>query len=245
MATGAFKVQKDPKDPTIIYFSPEAGVDPVPDDQIDLKSQAESTLASLKIIFEKNSERFEEYYDSLFSLAKLGLEGSDARPQIALRALQTLQDEILTRDGTRIKNSYMKTLGITAFLLGIGPLCFVLIISFKNILIPKMLILWVGCMVGTWLSFGMRRTSLKFEDLQVIQEDKLGPGIRLVFSGVLTLVFGLMLYKEILEIKMGVFSTKMISSDSIVALLIGVFSGISEKALPSKISEQAGKFFKS
>lgn len=87
MVKGAFVVDRDLGDPTIIYFTPLANVHPVPDDQINLKSQVESTNATLKIIFEKQSERFEEYFISLLNLAQLGLSGDPARPQVALRAL--------------------------------------------------------------------------------------------------------------------------------------------------------------
>lgn len=98
--------------------------------------------------------------------------------------------------------------------------------------------------MGVWLSFGMRKNALLFSDLVSVQENKSDPIIRLVFSGILTMIFGLMLHKGILEVKMGAISTSTISNDPSVAFLIGVFSGISEKALPSKISDQAGKLFK-
>jgi hypothetical protein len=47
-------------------------------------------------------------------------------------------------------------------------------------------------MAGVRLSFGARKTSIRFEDLHILEEDRLEPLVRLVFAGLLTLVLALL-----------------------------------------------------
>ena len=85
-------------------------------------------------------------------------------------------------------------------------------------------------MAGVWLSFGARKRHFKFEDLQILEQDLLEPFVRLFFTGLLTLVLGLLLSTKILVIALGSVESWQFTQDSSLALLIGILSGFSEQS---------------
>jgi hypothetical protein len=103
------------------------------------------------------------------------------------------------------------------------------------------LYLWIGCMVGVWLSFGARNVSVNFEELGVIEKDRLSPPVRLVFAGLLTLIIGLLISSEAVLVELGELSTANFTEDPKFALLIGALCGISELALSAKVSQRASE----
>jgi hypothetical protein len=98
-------------------------------------------------------------------------------------------------------------------------------------------------MLGAWLSFGYRKTVMKFTDLTLIEEDRLEPPLRLLFAGFLTLVLSLFFFRQAIVVEFGPFSTKEVGLDPVVSFLAGVMCGFSEKALPSQFAEQATRLF--
>ena len=55
-----------------------------------------------------------KYFDKLLSLSQVGLVANPAQTETAEFALMKLKDEIVLVEGKRIKNHYMKYLGIDA-----------------------------------------------------------------------------------------------------------------------------------
>jgi len=244
MAKGLFVVSRDKDNPRDILFNTRNNITELDDeDQLSLRDEIDRTLAVLRILFKDDDENFNYYFSPILSLAQAGLVGDNAAPKVAKRALNELKNEIVAREGGKVKNKYMKELGKKALSLAIPAVIIAIVLDFFTILpsIVVFLFLWSGCMVGVWLSFGVRKTILKFENLAVIEEDRLEPTIRLIFTGLLTTMIGLLLFTEVIKINVGSVSSTDLSSNISVAILIGMICGFSEKALPDKIKEQANK----
>lgn len=244
---GYFIVYRDSANNKDIHFQQielNAG-EVIPDDQLALRDKVDSTLTTIRILFEDHSERFEEYFRPLLSLAQLGLVGQSANPALSLRALDSLKSEIVLREGGAIKNGYMKKLGLSSLALGLPALFFGIVIqnyATDLIALGSFFFLWAGCMAGVWLSFGARKIQISFEELGILEQDRLSPPIRLVFAGLLTIIIGLLIATKALTLQLGDFTTANLASDIKVQLLIGLLCGISEQALSSKVSQHAKDF---
>ena len=244
---GFFIVYRDSPNDKDIHFQQSELKDGevIPDDQLELRDKIDSALTTIRILFEDQRERFEEYFRPLLSLAQLGLVGNSANPALSQRALDSLKFEIVSREGGTIKNGYMKKLGLASLILGL-PAVFlgILIRNFAPDLntLESFLFLWTGCMAGVWLSFGARKIQINFEELGILEQDRLNPSIRLIFAGLLTLIIGLLIATRTLVLQLGDFTTANLTSDIKAQLLIGALCGISEQALSSKVSQHAKDF---
>jgi len=237
MAKGAFVVSVNPENKRDILFQTRKDVSPSDsEEQLSLRDEIDRVLIVLRMLF-KDEDSFNYYFKSILSLAQAGLVGEYAAPDVAMRALKELKNEITAREAGKVKNQYMKTLGIKAIIFGL-PLIILGLVTrfyFKELLFANFFFLWTGCFVGVWLSFGVRKTELKFEDLNILEKDRLDPSIRLLFTGFLTTIIGLLFSTGAVSVEFGKISTDLFASDLQVALLIGLICGFSEKALPSKI----------
>ena len=92
--------------------------DEVPESQSLLYSEIENTCNVLKALDKTSDEIKRKYFKKLLSLAQVGLvPENSAQPKMAMVALEKLKNEMLHIEGKRIKNRYMKRLGITAIIL--------------------------------------------------------------------------------------------------------------------------------
>lgn len=248
MGKGAFRVYRDPDNPRDIKFENVAGEEvSIPEDQLELRDEIDRTLTVLRMLFPENDKKFEEYFRPLLSLAQAGLVGNSAQPALAYRALLVLKNEIVDREGGQIKNQYMKKLGKYAIVISVPALLGAGVIHWqfsKLANIGNFLLLWVGCMAGVWLSFGVRKTFLRFEELHIPEEDRLEPIIRLIFAGLLTVIIGLLFATKAVVINIGSVDSSQITTSPVVALLVGMLCGFSEKALPSTVARQASELLK-
>ncbi len=94
-------------------------------------------------------------------------------------------------------------------------------------------------MAGAWASFASRKVKLGFSDLAALEEDRIEPGLRLLFAGVLTIILALIFTPGVADIHVGDFRASSILGSGSVALLIGSFAGLAEKALPSAVMARA------
>lgn len=252
MSKGIFRVYQDEKDPRDIHFEmiPDA-IDSVPEGQQILKDEIEKALTVLKMIFPEGDNKYYPYYRPLLSLAQLGLVGENAQPELASRALESLKYDIVSIEGGKIKNKYLNSLGRNSMMLG-GPLLVTAVLlriifgynSEAIRIIESFLFLLSGCMAGVWLSFGVRKIAFKFEELHVLEEDRLEPRIRLIFAGLLSLVFGLLFSTSAVVITVGEVNTSEFTENLQIALLLGLVLGFSENALPSALSKHVSSFIK-
>ncbi len=243
MAEGVFWVFRDKDDPRDIHCKlASEDIQDVPEDQAALRDEVDRTLMVLRIIFPKEDPKFEEYFRPLLSLAQFGLVGKAAQPKVANRTLTILREQIVAQEGGRIKNRYMKDLGYRALGLGLVATLAALALdrwcpSLK--VLAHFLFLWAGCMAGVWLSFGARKRVLQFEDLYVLEQDRLEPVVRLVFAGGLTVILGLLFSTKTLVVALGSFQSWEFVDLVQVAVLLGLLSGFSELALSTKVEMQA------
>jgi len=161
--------------------------------------------------------------------------------------LTELKNEIVVREGGRVKNKYIKRLGLNAILIS----CLLLIVALiLNWLAPQLQIyknfflLFFGSMVGVWLSFIARKVRFRFEDLHIPEEDRLEPFVRLCFAGIITIIFGLMFSTGFVEAKTGGILLADFTNNSQLALLLGMVLGFSETFLPSILASKTSAFFR-
>jgi hypothetical protein len=264
---GAFRVAlPDPAndyDKTIswreIIFNVTGELIPTPPAQLSLKADIEATLTTLQVIFRDkggelhpktltlNQRRFQAYQHKLLGIAQSGLQ-TPADPESARKWLESLQAEILMQEGPRVKSGYMATLGLAAVISATisatiylmvrnNPDFSKLIYSFRNFFV-----LWTGTMIGTWLSFGIRRAKIAFKDLGNLEEDKVEPGIRLIFTGFLAFTIAFIFICGMINVNVGGVSSDHLMTQGSSALLIGLLLGVSEQALPGTLTRRASQF---
>lgn len=241
---GGFTVTELEGDPREIHF--RTTNEPPSEAQLALKSEVERTLVIIQLLYParsgKSCPQFTRAFAALLSLAQCGLVGESAQPEVARRALLELRNEITSREAGPTKNRYMRDLGRWAFILGgITSLGGSVFREIRFDSISSLLFIWTGCMAGVWLSFGIRNTSLSFEELVAPESDNLEPSMRLLFTGLISVVLGLLFIKGCITLTLGTLSTAIVAYDPGVALLFGALLGISELALPSKVTVQAAK----
>lgn len=64
-------------------------------------------------------------------------------------------------------------------------------------------LLVAGAGVGTWLSFALRRVIVTFLDLAALEEDRLDPGVRVLFITALTSIVGLLIWTGAVSLGIG------------------------------------------
>ena len=249
--------------PRYILFRPRPKA-VIPADVAALQIDIDRSLTVLTSLFPRtgsrnsrisvNEAKFTEYYEKIAGIAIAGI-GQD-QTLLGVMALESLKAEVVAREGGRIKNAYVAKLGLWAIgfsgLFAIGYLL-ARFGSFGSISNSGILGSWVGVKknffalfagsaIGTWLSFSIRKTEIKFSELAVIENDQLNPALRLAFVAGLTLVVGLFFLTGFASIKIGAFTTDMTVSGS-YALLIGLFCGIGEQGLSTTVGTKTTDFF--
>ncbi len=222
--------------------------DGVTHEHVKLKSEVEKTLTAIYVIFGSKSEqsRFNDAFEKLLILSQLGLVGNNPSPSVAMGALSVLRNEIVERDSGRVKNDFLKKCGFISIVFA-APAALASIIIFKIYgagFFQNLMMVWCGAMAGAWLSIASRKLDVGFDDLAKLEDDKLDPQIRLIFSGMLTLVLALFFASGILNVEIGKVKFNLWISSPITAVLLGVMAGISEKALPDHIVKKAAQIIK-
>ncbi len=236
-------------------------VDPqreIPPNQATLQADLEKTLRVVSKVYRETKperpERFRLYYVRLFNLAQLGLE-DHASPDAARAALGALTGDLIDDEAGRVKNGHLRALGGRALAFGAVPALayFALsmgsetpgFVAFFDRLgasigwLRAFALLWVGCFLGVWLSYGIRTTTFTLSDLVTTDADRLQPGLRLLFAGALTMIVGMLCAMGVVEIKLGDYALTRIATSPMLAFVIGALCGISELTLPNSIGKRA------
>jgi hypothetical protein len=254
-----------PEDRDII-FRTDGRPEPVPAQQLKLKSDIEETLTTLQIIFPPQGQRtwtlfgwtltpaeahgprrFEEYRYKLFGLAQVGLEEYPS-VETAQLALTGLQNEIVRREGPRTKNTYMRRLGLWAlFLAATAAIAYLVIrnndgFSAQLFAMKNLFLVWTGTMIGTWLSFGIRKPVITLADLGSLESDMVEPPLRLIFTGLIAITFGFVFMSGMVNVKIGSLDTLQLLNHGSIALVIGMLLGVSEQALPGALTRRSSQF---
>jgi hypothetical protein len=191
----------------------------------------------------------DQYIKKLAGIGRLGLEGPHT--SLATLALDELRREFVAEQAGRIKNTYVRRLGFVCAVAAL--LLFGLYASTVTgrITLPfwnyhkAFLLAAAGAAIGTWLSFSIRRVSLSFDDLAILEEDLLDPSMRVLFVIGLTMTACLLFWTGAMNIEIGSLRTVQLGGTSgTIAFLVGIFSGLSERALATAISGRAAAFVK-
>lgn len=234
-----------------IDFKIKLGVTQVPADQTALVMDIERVITTLNALFPNGGQRFDLYMEDVFSLSNVGLVGECALTQSAARALESLKETVLTNEAGRVKNNHLLNLGkwalafaSAAVLLGLFAHWLAIIGRQPEVrfaLLGQFCYAWAAAMAGTWVSFGWRKAAFTFEDLGKPEADYLWSSIRLIFTGLQTVIIGLLLVLGIVNISFGQITTAAFAHSVEMALLVGLLCGFSEQTLPSIIAKQATK----
>lgn len=245
----------NPSDPQAveIYFGVLQGRTP-PKEQSDLQAAIAQVLSTVKTLYVPGDgspkPQFRLYYTRLFRIAQLGLEGN-AMPDIAKGALARVADDLIDAEGARVKNAHLTRLGKKAAALAAAFLGVYLALCAMDgsALLPAVgvepstarafMLLWVGCFAGVWLSYAIRTTTFTLRDLVVADADRLLPLTRLVFAGALTMILGLLLALGFVDARIGGRSLAAFVDHPTLALLLGLFCGVSELLLPGMVGKRA------
>ena len=216
--------------------------DEVPELQSLLYSEIENTCNVLKALDNTSDEIKRKYFKKLLSLAQVGLvPENSAQPKMAMVALDKLKTEMLHIEGKRIKNRYMKRLGITAIILSaiVGCMMCLLFHLLKSNVFCMMGYTWFGAMIGAWVSYGARKFQLEFEDMSLIEKDMLEPIIRVIYIGIFSLIFELFLSCGFATITVGNITTESIKNYQEIQILVGIICGLVESKMGIDIYKRA------
>lgn len=246
MAAGAYIVSEDRESPGSILFSLAGQGDP-PEDQRELQIEVERAVGVLQRLLPQRGPEFAYLFKQVLSLSQAGLVGPSAAPRASAAALATLKDDVVGRYGASVKNRYMRQLGRAA--LGTaGPAAAALVaLAVLGVGEPTLLALlfaWVGFPAGVWVSFGIRKRVLAFEDLVRPEEDRMEPGLRMAFAGVLTTILVLAMILGAFEVRVGSLSSDGLVENGWLAALVGALCGVSELTLPQKVVGHAGAWLR-
>ncbi len=250
-----------------LYFGIDKGApQPPPKEQVELHIEIERVLSIVQKLYLAHASRpharFRRYYVRIFRLAQLGLDGGNASPDMAKVALDKVKQDLIDDEAGRVKNGHLMTLGRAVVACGLPILAGYLLLTLLPVawLDPwlqklgilrataaNFCLLWLGCFIGVWLSYGIRTATITLADLTVTDADRLVPSLRLVFAGLMTMLLGMLFTMGIVEIKLGGFAVSQIAEarNATLAFLVGALCGISEAALPEVASKRASTFIAS
>jgi len=219
-----------------------------PQDQRELKNNIERALTIIKALYHRadDTSKLKEAVAKLVALAQVGLVGANASPVVASDALKALEADIVEREAGPIKNQYMRKLGFWALLFGApGVAVYLICQHFPWLVVDEiyryraLLLVWSGSMAGAWASFGTRKVILAFPDLVALEEDRIEPPLRLIFTGVLTNILALVFTTGVADVTVGSFKASGLIHSGSIAALLGAFAGLAEKVLPSTVLSRA------
>lgn len=194
------------------------------------------------------TELLDEYVRKLNGIGQLGLVGSHTK--LATLALDYTKEEFVAREAGRIKNTYIRKLGVASGLAAIFFLGVYVAVEANWVdwswgkRHGSLALATTGAAIGTWLSFSIRRVELTFEQLAALENDQVDPGLRVLFVIGLTIIAYLLFWTGMVTIDVGGLkvSANGFKTAGSVAVIFGLFCGLSERALATAISGRAEAF---
>jgi len=256
MPCGDFIVSPNSSNDDIVFQPKPSMTGQLTQEEQDFIFNVESTLNVVRFLYKaKPTNDFANYFDQLLKSAQLGLVGPVCQLTISKRAVDQIRSEITDRESSRIKNTYLKALGAKALRFGAPVLLLAWIFNlcsgtklynFMDVnAMVSLFFIWPGCMAGVWLSFSITRPTLGFDDLMIIEKDGLEPAMRLLFTGLLSMVFALLFMKGAMSISLGKLSSGHLKGDEISSFIIGCILGLNEKLIGSSLTTKTAALFKS
>ncbi|MGL5724291.1 hypothetical protein [Cetobacterium sp.] len=235
-----FYVQKNANDEDDIEFSVQEPSQEIPKNYNELFSEVEKLRADIIKIFEKDKIGKEKYFQMLLTLAQAGLAGENSNPDLGLIALKSLKNDILTVEGQKFKTKYMISLGKNAAINAVITLVlFFAMSNFFKFSTIKYLLVFSGAMIGSWISFGIRKLDISFKDLVNFEKDLMPCQIRLIFIGIVSVIFAMLVNNNLIDISVSNFKLSTLFLKSETTLLFGILCGILDKNLAINLYEKS------
>lgn len=253
---GAFTVESNAQEGRILFRTLTDARAAIPAEQMALYREIEEALA---ILMELNTKTRRPWYDRRFGelvgLAEAGLTGLAAQPALARQALSAWKARIVLSEEGRVKNEYLRKLGKSALMVAVPSL----LVAWLTRTLPEIVgiadrqplgslstysnfaLLLAGCALGVWLSFGARRTAMRFEELVSPEADRLDSSNRLLLAAAATGTLGLALVNGVLDLTLGKAAAATFAGDGGLALLLGILCGFAERTLGRTLGSQAEK----
>jgi hypothetical protein len=191
-----------------------------------------------------------EFLEKLHGVAWIGLELEFT--SMAKLTLEEIRREFFAREADRIKSIYTRRLGAWA-----SATAALLLLAYIMIYTGKYPSPWAfdhksfllaasGAAIGAWTSFSARQVQFSFDDLIMVDEGTYDPPMRILFVIVLTMAACLLFWNGAINLEIGNLKTQAepFRQSGSVALLIGLFCGLSERALATAIAGRAAAFVK-
>jgi len=199
-----------------------------------------------------------EFIEKLAACGRVGLYGT--HPGLAQVALVTLKTEFFARNASAIKQRANDRLvrwafGVATVLMLPYFLCRWAALFFAEgpardafeasffYRRKEFFLLAAGAAIGTWLSFSIRNLDLTFEDLGKFEDEYLGPSVRVAFVVALSVIVGLLFWTGAFAISIGGLKVLPHVAGG-TAMLVGLFCGLSERALATAVSSRAATFIR-
>ncbi len=243
----------------------------IPEDKARLKVEIDTALTVAKLVFGEREKsigwwrarlpwyasqvdavqmRLHDSITQLLGIAKVGLMNVDpTQAAFARNDLARFKSEFVAREAGTVKNRYLWRLGrycLLATLLMVLGYIYARYYAVGGSIwhdFRNFFLLAIGTAIGTWLSFSLRRPTLTFDDLVVLEEDRLDPSVRVLFMIGLTAVVGLLFWTHAVSFGVGDLESKLaLQAHGAEALLIGLLAGIAERALGTAVSRRAADF---
>ncbi len=201
----------------------------------------------------------EDYMEELVGIAKVGLLTTEpTRVAFARSDLERFKLYFTIREAGIVKNAYFDDLfrwcGLCSFLF-----IMLYIISRTQVFVPLLIPIAIhgslteflydtrnfhlfaaGAAIGTWLSFSLRRPEMKFEDLAVLEPDRLTPRARVSYTVGLAGFVALLLFSGAVVVGIGdVKGEAALHSHGSWSLMLGLLAGIAERALGKGVQDRS------
>jgi hypothetical protein len=187
----------------------------------------------------------DQYVRRLALIANAALREEDAG--YAGLALDAFKNEFVAMEADAVKNQYVRKLGRRALLVAVafGAAWALSVTWLSNspfaVSASPFLFTAIGACAGTWLSFAIRRVVLGFNDLALLEDDRMNPLSRTFFVVGLTWLVGLFLESGVINAEVN--GIRMNLGDSaMIGLLIGAMCGIAERALAGVVGKRSEEF---
>ena len=151
---GCFKIELKKNQGLLeILCTPKENENIIPKGQKELYLQIEDTINvidSSNLINEKNKNY---YIEKLYDIARTGLsiDTIEVYPELSIQMLKKLKQEVCLKESGRIKNDYLKNLGIHAILNNIIAFGLLIIFKYLNVDLSKYIYAYIGSTVGSWI----------------------------------------------------------------------------------------------
>ena len=219
----------------------------IPDDQREVSHGVYEARNILKLLneggaFNSDQGAYDEFIRRIIQAAKAGCDGPNVDTKLAAAALEQIRKDVVRRKGRPLAFRYLCYFllwalgGAVVALLAVGVLACIArpeLMSYAWVV--------VGAMAGVWVSTAAGRWEVSFEGMQDYLDISHEPFIRVLFVALLTLIVALLVAAQVLPISFANVKLADFTTDTALALILGVVVGFSERLISVELIDRARK----